>query len=280
MEAYSPNELAVLSAKARKLALTAIFKASSGHPGGSLSSMDALITLYFNVMNIRPEEPCWEDRDRFVLSKGHSAPALYAVLAMRGFFPEEDVLKLRSIKAHYSGHPDMRHVKGVDMSTGSLGQGLSAGLGMALAARRLGKSYRTYVLCGDGELEEGQIWEAVMAGAKFRLDNLCVLVDVNGLQIDGATYMVMPMTPLDEKFKAFNWNVLKVNGHDYTEILKALQYARQTKGQPTVILLDTVKGKGVSFMENQVDWHGKAPNEEQLRQALVELNEQISESEQ
>lgn len=280
MEAYSPNELAVLSAKARKLALTAIFKASSGHPGGSLSSMDALITLYFNVMNIKPEESCWEDRDRFVLSKGHSAPALYAVLAMRGFFPEEDVLKLRSIKAHYSGHPDMRHVKGVDMSTGSLGQGLSAGIGMALAARQLGKSYRTYVLCGDGELEEGQIWEAVMAGAKFRLDNLCVLVDVNGLQIDGATYMVMPMTPLDEKFKAFNWNVLKVNGHDYTEILEALQYAGQTKGQPTVILLDTVKGKGVSFMENQVDWHGKAPNEEQLRQALVELNEQISESEQ
>lgn len=280
MGVYSSNELAVLSAKARKLALTGIFTASSGHPGGSLSCMDALVTLYFDVMNIRPDEPDWEDRDRFVLSKGHCAPALYAVLAMRGYFPEEDVLKLRSIHSHYSGHPDMRHVKGVDMSTGSLGQGLSAGVGMALAARQLKKSYRTYVVCGDGEIEEGQIWEAVMAGAKYRLDNLCVLVDVNGLQIDGPTLSVMPMTPLDDKFKAFNWNVLKVNGHNCAEISEALQYAGRTKGQPTVILMDTVKGKGVSFMENQAGWHGKAPNEEQLKQALAELDEQISALEQ
>ena len=224
-------------------------------------------------------DPAWEDRDRFVLSKGHCSPALYSVLALRGYFPTEDLKLFRSIKAHYSGHPDMRHVPGVDMSTGSLGQGLSTAVGMALAARLSGKSYRTYAICGDGEIEEGQIWEAAMSAAKWKLDNLCAFVDVNGLQIDGATADVMPAEPLNKKFEAFNWNVISVDGHDFSQLADALAKAKETKGKPTMILMHTVKGKGVSFMENQAGWHGKAPNAEQYAQAMSELEARVKELE-
>ena len=276
MNALTAKELARKAAKARLLAIDAVYTAASGHPGGSLSCIDALTALYFNEMNIDTANPTWENRDRFVLSKGHCSPALYAVLAVRGFFPEADLKLFRSIKGHYSGHPDMCNVKGVDMSTGSLGQGLSTAVGMALAAKLNKADYRTYVICGDGEIEEGQIWEAVMAGAKWKLDNLCVFVDVNGLQIDGATADVMPSEPLDKKFEAFNWNVIKIDGHNFEEILVALAKAKETKGAPTVILMSTVKGKGISFMENQVGWHGKAPSAEQYAAAAVaELEAEI-----
>lgn len=279
MEKLFGKDLAVKAYQARLLAVEAVHTASSGHPGGSMSCMDALTTLYFNELNIDPANPKWEDRDRFVLSKGHCAPALYSVLALRGFFPKEDLKLLRSIKAHMSGHPDMRHVAGVDMSTGSLGQGLSAAVGMALAAKTTGKSYRTYAICGDGEIAEGQIWEAAMAAAKWKLDNLCAFVDVNGLQIDGRTADVMPSEPLDKKFEAFNWHVIKIDGHDYDAILNALKEARETKGQPTMIILCTTKGKGISFMEGQTGWHGKAPNAEQFAQAKAELEAKIAELE-
>lgn len=275
MNALTTKELARKAAKARLLAIDAVYTAASGHPGGSLSCIDALTALYFNEMNIDPANPAWEDRDRFVLSKGHCTPALYAVLAVRGFFPETDLKLFRSIKGHYSGHPDMCNVKGVDMSTGSLGQGLSTAVGMALAAKLKNKDYRTYAVCGDGELEEGQIWEALMAGAKWKLDNLCLFVDVNGLQIDGRTADVMPTEPLDKKFEAFGWNHIMIDGHNFDEILAALQKARETKGAPTAILMKTVKGKGVSFMENQAGWHGKAPNAEQYAQAVSELEAEI-----
>lgn len=279
MEKLYGKDLAVKAYQARLLAVEAVHTASSGHPGGSMSCMDALTTLYFNELNIDPKNPKWEDRDRFVLSKGHCAPALYSVLALRGFFPKEDLKLLRSIKAHMSGHPDMRHVAGVDMSTGSLGQGLSAAVGMALAAKTTGKTYRTYAICGDGEIAEGQIWEAAMAAAKWKLDNLCAFVDVNGLQIDGRTADVMPSEPLDKKFEAFNWHVIKIDGHDYDAILNALKEARETKGQPTMIILCTTKGKGISFMEGQTGWHGKAPNAEQFAQAKAELEAKIAELE-
>lgn len=271
MEKLFGKDLAIVATKVRLLAVDAVHTASSGHPGGSLSCTDALVSLYFNEMNIDPARPDWEDRDRFVLSKGHCAPALYATLAVRGYFPQEDLKLLRSIQGHMSGHPDMRHVTGVDMSTGSLGQGLSAAVGMAMAAKLQGKSYRTYAICGDGEIEEGQIWEAAMAAAKWKLDNLCAFVDVNGLQIDGDTADVMPSDPLDAKFEAFNWHVIKVNGHNYDEILAALAEARTVSGKPTMILMATTKGKGVSFMEGQCGWHGKAPNDEQYAQAKAEL---------
>lgn len=271
MEKLFGKDLAIVATKVRLLAVDAVHTASSGHPGGSLSCTDALVSLYFNEMNIDPARPDWEDRDRFVLSKGHCAPALYATLAVRGYFPQEDLKLLRSIQGHMSGHPDMRHVTGVDMSTGSLGQGLSAAVGMAMAAKLQGKSYRTYAICGDGEIEEGQIWEAAMAAAKWKLDNLCAFVDVNGLQIDGDTADVMPSEPLDAKFEAFNWHVIQVNGHNYDEILAALAEARTVSGKPTMILMATIKGKGVSFMEGQCGWHGKAPNDEQYAQAKAEL---------
>lgn len=273
------TELQLAAAKARLLAVDAVHTASSGHPGGSLSCIDALTTLYFDEMNIKPEDPKWADRDRFVLSKGHCSPALYSVLALRGFFPVEDLKKFRSITAHLSGHPDMRYVPGVDMSTGSLGQGLSTAVGMALAGKLSGKSYRTYAICGDGEIAEGQIWEAVMAGAKWNLDNLCAFVDVNGLQIDGKTSDVMPTEPLDKKFEAFNWNVIKIDGHNVAEIKAALAQAKECSGKPTVILMKTVKGKGVSFMENQAGWHGKAPNDEQFETAKAEITAVINELE-
>ena len=279
MDKAKEKQLMLTAAKARMLCVEAVYTAASGHPGGSLSCIDTLTELYFDEMNINPADPAWEDRDRFVLSKGHCSPALYSVLALRGYFPTEDIKLFRSIKAHYSGHPDMRHVPGVDMSTGSLGQGLSAAVGMALAARLSGKSYRTYAICGDGEIEEGQIWEAAMSAAKWKLDNLCAFVDVNGLQIDGATADVMPAEPLDKKFEAFNWNVISVDGHDFSQLADALAKAKETKGKPTMILMHTVKGKGVSFMENQAGWHGKAPNAEQYAQAMSELEARVKELE-
>ena len=279
MDKAKKKQLMLTAAKARMLCVEAVYTAASGHPGGSLSCIDALTELYFDEMNVDPANPAWEDRDRFVLSKGHCSPALYSLLALRGYFPTEDMKLFRSIKAHYSGHPDMRHVPGVDMSTGSLGQGLSAAVGMALAARLSGKSYRTYAICGDGEIEEGQIWEAAMSAAKWKLDNLCAFVDVNGLQIDGATADVMPAEPLDKKFEAFNWNVITVDGHDFSQLADALAKAKETKGKPTMIIMHTVKGKGVSFMENQAGWHGKAPNDEQYAQAKSELEARIKELE-
>ena len=265
--------------RARLLALQCVYEAASGHPGGSMSCMDLLTVLYFGVMRIDPDAPHAPNRDRFVLSKGHCTPALYSVLALRGFFPTEDLKLFRSIKGHYSGHAEMRHVKGVDMSTGSLGQGISVAVGMALAGKVAGKSYRVYSILGDGEVAEGQVWEAMMAANKYHLDNLCACVDVNGLQIDGETKDVMPTEPLDKKFESFGWHVIKIDGHDFDQIEAAYKEAEQTKGQPTMILAKTVKGKGVSFMENNAGWHGKAPNDEQWAQAKAELEAQIKELE-
>ena len=279
MEKLHGNQLAIMATRARLLGLDAVHTAASGHIGGSLSAIDAITTLYFNVMHIDPQNPQDPDRDRFVLSKGHCTPALYPVLALRGYFPVEDIKLFRSIKGHYSGHAEMRHVKGVDMSTGSLGQGISAAVGMALAGKVAKKDYRVYVICGDGEIEEGQVWEAAMSAAKYHLDNLCAMVDVNGLQIDGATKDVMPSAPLDKKFEAFNWNVIPVDGHDYDALEQAFAEAAACKGKPTVLLLKTVKGKGVSFMENNAGWHGKAPNDEQYAQAKAELEAKLAELE-
>ena len=273
------RELEITATKARLLLMDAVHCAKAGHPGGSLSCVDTLTTLYFDELNVDPADPRKPDRDRFVLSKGHCSPALYAVLALRGFFPTEDIKLFRSIKGHYSGHPDMNQVPGVDMSTGSLGQGISTAVGMAIAAKLRQESWRTYAILGDGEIEEGQVWEAFMAAAKWKLDNLCAFIDVNGLQIDGATADVMPSEPLDKKLEAFNWHVLTVDGHDYDAIRDALRTARETKGKPTMILLKTTKGKGVSFMENQAGWHGKAPNDEQYAQAVEELSAKLKELE-
>ena len=265
--------------RARLLALQCVHEAASGHPGGSMSCMDLLTVLYFGVMRIDPDAPHAPNRDRFVLSKGHCTPALYSVLALRGFFPLDDLHKFRSIDDHYSGHPDMVHVKGVDMSTGSLGQGISAAVGMALAGKQSKKDFRVYSILGDGEIAEGQVWEAAMAANKFHLDNLCAVIDLNGLQIDGTTEEVMPTEPVDKKFESFGWHVIKIDGHDFEQIDQAFEEAKATKGQPTVILAKTVKGKGVSFMENQAGWHGKAPNDEQFAQARAELEAVIKELE-
>ena len=263
--------LAALANEARMLALDAVYTAKSGHVGGSFSVIDALTVLYFNTMRIDPADSKNPDRDRFVLSKGHCSPALYAVLALRGYFPKEELKKFRSIHHHMSGHVEMNHVNGVDMSAGSLGQGLSAAIGMAIAGKMDKKDYRVYAAMGDGEIAEGQIWEAAMSAAHYKLDNLCAMVDVNGLQIDGPTEKVMNSAPLDEKFRAFGWNVIDVNGHDLDAIAKAFEKAKTVKGKPSMILLHTVKGKGVSFMENNVGWHGKAPNEAEYLQAKSEL---------
>ena len=279
MEQTRAHELAVTAQHARILAMDMVHTAGSGHIGGSLSVMDLLTTLYFHTMRIDPKAPTDPGRDRFVLSKGHCTPALYAVLALRGYFPVEDCKLFRSIKGHMSGHPDMRHVPGVDMSTGSLGQGISAAVGMALAGKLDKADWRVYTVLGDGEVEEGQVWEAAMAAAKYHLDNLCAFVDVNGLQIDGKTADVMPSEPLDAKFAAFNWNVLKVDGHDHAAIADAREQAAACKGKPTMILARTVKGKGVSFMENDPGWHGKAPNDEQFEKAMAELNAGLAELE-
>lgn len=257
--------------RGRMLALQCVHEAASGHPGGSLSCMDILTVLYFGVMRIDPDSPKAPGRDRFVMSKGHCTPALYSVLAMRGFFPEEELHKFRRIDAHYSGHPDMVHVPGVDMSTGSLGQGISAAVGMAIAGKLDQKDYRVYAIMGDGEIEEGQTWEACMAAAKYNLDNLCAVVDVNGLQIDGKTADVMPSEPLDKKYEAFGWHVIKIDGHDIEAIMAAFREAETVKGKPTMILAKTVKGKGVSFMEDNAGWHGKAPSDEEYAQAISEL---------
>ena len=264
--------LELTAAKGRRLGMEMVFRAASGHIGGSLSSMDILTELYFEEMRIDPAAPRAPGRDRFVLSKGHCTPALYSILALRGYFPEKDLELFPSIKGHMSGHPDMAHVPGVDMSTGSLGQGISAAVGMAIAGKLDGAPYRVYALLGDGEVEEGEVWEAAMSAAKYGLDNLCAIVDVNGLQIDGRTADVMPSEPLDAKFAAFNWHVIKVDGHDFDALRAAFAEARQVKGQPTVLIAKTVKGKGVSFMENDAGWHGKAPNAEQYEKAVAELD--------
>ncbi len=279
MQQTKAHELAVAAARARLLAMEMVHTAASGHIGGSLSALDLLTELYFDHMRVDPADARNPDRDRFVLSKGHCTPALYATLALKGYFPVEDCKLFRSIQGHYSGHPDMVHVNGVDMSTGSLGQGISAAVGMALAGKLDRKDYRVYALLGDGEIAEGQVWEAAMSAAKYHLDNLCAIVDVNGLQIDGKTADVMPSEPLDAKFAAFNWNVLKVDGHDFAAIKAALDEAGACKGAPTVILAHTTKGKGVSFMENDAGWHGKAPNDEQFETARAELEAKLAELE-
>ena len=256
----------------RKGVIVGTHSAKAGHPGGSLSAAELFTLLYFEEMNIDPADPKNPDRDRFVLSKGHTAPGLYAVLANRGYFPVEDLKTLRHTGSYLQGHPDMKHIPGVDMSSGSLGQGISAAVGMALSAKMSGKEYRVYTLLGDGEIEEGQVWEAAMFAGHRKLDNLVVIVDNNGLQIDGRIEDVCSPYPIDEKFKAFNFHVINVaDGNDFDQLRAAFAEARQTKGMPTAIVMKTVKGKGVSYMENNVDWHGKAPNDEQFAIAMEEL---------
>lgn len=248
-----------------------VYAGKSGHPGGALSCADILTVLYFNQMNIDPETPNAMQRDRFVLSKGHASPALYSTLAHRGYFDKKELFTFRGIDSILQGHPDMKHIPGVDMSTGSLGQGLSCANGMALSSKLNKDGFRVYCLVGDGEIEEGQIWEAAMSASHYQLDNLCVIVDNNNLQIDGSIEEVMSSYPIDEKFKSFGFHVINVNGHDIPEIIDAFEKAKLIKGKPTAIIAKTVKGKGVSYMENQVGWHGKAPNEEQYHQAIQEL---------
>ena len=251
--------------------IDAVYNAKSGHPGGSLSVADILTYLYFEEMNIDPKNPKMEDRDRFVLSKGHTSPALYSVLANRGYFPVEDLPTFRHTGSYLQGHPDMKGVPGVDMSSGSLGQGFSVACGMALAAKLAGKDYRVYTAVGDGESEEGQIWEAAMFAAHYDLDNIVLIIDWNGLQIDGKITDVMDPTPHDEKLRAFGWNVISIDAHNFEEIEAAFKAAREHKGQPTAIIAKSTKGKGVSFMEDQAGWHGKAPNAEQYETAKAEL---------
>ncbi len=270
------RQLELIAARGRRLGMEMVFRAASGHIGGSLSAMDILTELYFEELRVDTAEPKAPGRDRFVMSKGHCTPALYSILALKGFFPEKQLELFRSIEGHMSGHPDMVNVPGVDMSTGSLGQGLSAAVGMAIAGKLDGAGYRVYALMGDGEIEEGQIWEAAMSAAKYGLSNLCGIVDVNGLQIDGRTADVMPSEPLDKKFEAFGWNVIKADGHDFDSLRAALAEAKAEKSRPSVILAKTVKGKGVSFMENDAGWHGKAPNAEQFKQAMAELNAAVA----
>ncbi len=256
----------------RKHIIDEVYSAASGHPGGSLSCADIMTVLYFHVMKLNVQEPKWADRDRFVLSKGHCAPALYATLAEKGFFPVEELTKFRNIESYLQGHPSMKDVPGVDMSTGSLGQGISAAVGMALAGKIDKKDYRVYTVLGDGEIEEGQVWEACMAAAHYKLDNLTAFLDHNGLQIDGKITEVMSPEVVEDKFKAFGWEVINANGHDYVQINEAIEKAKKTKGAPVMIIADTVKGKGVSFMENAAGWHGTAPNKEQRDQAIAELD--------
>ena len=271
MDKAKKQELAKVAAQVRLDILDEVHAAKSGHPGGSLSITDVLTYLYFEEMNVDVKDPKMSTRDRFVLSKGHCAPALYAVLAEKGFFPREELLKLRKIDSFLQGHPDMKHTPGVDMTTGSLGLGISAACGMALAAKLDSRDYRTYTVIGDGESEEGQVWEALMFAAHYKLDNLCVAIDWNGLQIDGPIAEVMNPTPYDKKLEAFGYHVIVADGHDFDEIEKAYAKAKTVKGKPTAIIFKTVKGKGVSFMENQVGWHGSAPNDEQYEQAVAEI---------
>ena len=271
MDQTLKKELSIAACNVRIGAIEGVHCAKSGHPGGSLSAADIIAYLYFKEMNIRPEEPKWEERDRFVLSKGHIAPALYAALANRGYFPVEELKTLRKIGSRLQGHPDMKHIPGVDMSTGSLGQGISAACGMAKAGKLMGKNYRVYAVLGDGEIQEGQVWEAAMFAGHNKLDNLCVVVDNNGLQIDGDVADVCSPYPIDEKFQAFGFHVINIDGHNFDEIEAAFAEARTIKGKPTAIIAKTVKGKGVSFMENKASWHGTAPNDEQYEIAMNEL---------
>ena len=265
------QELKKTANEIRKSVVTAVHSAKSGHPGGSLSAADIFTYLYFEEMNVDPKNPKMEERDRFVLSKGHVAPGLYSTLAHRGFFPVEDLKTLRHVGSYLQGHPDMKHIPGVDMSSGSLGQGVSVAVGMALSAKMDNKDYRVYTLAGDGEIQEGQIWEAAMFAGHRKLDNLVVIVDNNGLQIDGNIEDVCSPYPIDKKFEAFNFHVINIDGHNYDEIEKAFKEARETKGQPTAIIAKTVKGKNVSFMENKASWHGAAPNDEQYATAMADL---------
>ncbi len=265
------KELKKKAVEVRKGVVVGTHAAKSGHPGGSLSAADIFTYLFFEELNIDPQNPDKPDRDRFVLSKGHTAPGYYSALANRGYFPVEDLKTLRHTGSYLQGHPDKKHIPGVDMSSGSLGQGISAAVGMALSAKLSGDSYRVYTLLGDGEIQEGQVWEASMFAASRKLDNLTVIVDNNGLQIDGAIDQVCSPYPIDEKFKAFGFHVINIDGNDFDQIKKAFDEAKQTKGQPTAIIAKTVKGKGVSFMENQVGWHGKAPNDEEFEKAMAEL---------
>ncbi|MBQ8214864.1 MAG: transketolase [Clostridia bacterium] len=273
MDTTRLNELVKISGKVRLGIIEATYQAGSGHPGGSLSCADVLTYLYFNEMNVRPDEPAYEERDRFVLSKGHAAPALYSVLAQKGFFPVEELKTLRKIDSRLQGHPDMHKTPGVDISTGSLGIGLSNACGMALAAKLQNKDYRVFAVTGDGEIQEGQIWEAAMFASHYKLDNLIVYVDANGLQIDGRTGDVMSVEPIDKRFEAFGWKVQRINGHDFEEIEKATENAKAVKGQPCAIICNTVKGKGVSFMEDKAGWHGVAPKKDEYEQAVKELTE-------
>ena len=264
-------ELMKTANEIRKGIVTAVHSAKSGHPGGSLSAADIYTYLFFEEMNVDPADPKKADRDRFVLSKGHTAPGLYSTLANRGYFPVEDLKTLRHTGSYLQGHPDMKHIPGVDMSSGSLGQGISAAVGMAIGGKLSGDSYRVYALLGDGEIQEGQVWEASMLAAHRKLDNLVVIVDNNNLQIDGPITEVNSPYPIDEKFKAFNFHVININGNDFDEIAAAFKEARETKGQPTAIIAKTIKGKDVSFMENQASWHGNAPNDEQYAAAMADL---------
>ena len=264
-------ELMKTANEIRKGIVTAIHSAKAGHPGGSLSAADLFTYLYFEEMNIDPKDPKKPDRDRFVLSKGHTAPGLYAALAERGFFPKEDLVTLRHTGSYLQGHPDMKHIPGVDMSSGSLGQGISAAVGMAISAKLSGEDYRVYTLLGDGEIQEGQVWEAAMLAAHRKLDNLLVIVDNNNLQIDGTIEEVNSPYPIDKKFEAFNFHVINIDGNDFDQIAQAMDEAKTVKGRPTAIIAKTVNGKGVSYMENQVGWHGKAPNDEQFAEAMAEL---------
>lgn len=272
MEAQKLKELKRYSTLIRKDIIEEVYSAASGHPGGSLSATDILAVLYFHVMRVDPKNPKWEDRDRFVLSKGHCSPALYGALAEKGFFPKEDLLTFRKTNSYMEGHPSMKSVPGVDMSTGSLGQGISAAVGMALAGKLDQKDYRVYAVLGDGEIQEGQVWEALMAAAHYKLDNLTAFLDHNGLQIDGKITDVLSPESVEEKFSAFGWKVINVNGHDHLQIIEAIEEAKKTKGKPVMVVADTIKGKGVSFMENAAGWHGTAPNKEQRDQAIEELD--------
>ncbi len=279
MTSQEKKQLQITACKVRMGIIESTHAAKCGHPGGSMSAADMFTYLYSKELNIDPKNPQWEDRDRFVLSKGHCAPGLYAALAHRGFFPVEDLLTLRKAGSYLQGHPNMNTVPGVDMSTGSLGQGISTACGMALAARVKGQTHRVYTLLGDGEIQEGQVWEACMFASHYHLDNLCVIIDNNGLQIDGEITKVMSPYPIDEKLRAFGFHVEVIDGHDFDAIESALNTAKTVKGQPSAIILKSVKGKGVSFMENKAGWHGVAPNDAQYAEAMAELKTTLNELE-
>ena len=279
MTSQEKKQLQITACKVRMGIIESTHAAKCGHPGGSMSAADMFTYLYFKELRVDPANPKWEDRDRFVLSKGHCAPGLYAALAHRGFFPVEDLLTLRKVGSYLQGHPNMNTVPGVDMSTGSLGQGISTACGMALAAKLKKQDYRVYTLLGDGEIQEGQVWEACMLASHYHLDNLCVIVDNNGLQIDGDVAKVMSPYPIDEKLEAFGFDVVNIDAHDFDAIEQAMNYAKTVTGKPCAIVMHSVKGKGVSFMENQAGWHGVAPNDEQYAQAMAELDRQLGELE-